>query len=152
MQFTCVELSERLGVTKVVANGLVRHLLAVNKARIVDGIKNVDKNGTPISGRPTLVYEVDGNSVSLDFSVTAPVSYKEGTRPRHTEAEEEAAVEVAVPTADAMADAVVAVPTADAMADAMATPVEETEAEAAVRRLSEIQNQICSINTIEIKI
>lgn len=123
MQFTCVELSERLGVTKVVANGLVRHLLAVNKARIVDGIKNVDKNGTPISGRPTLVYEVDGNSVSLDFSVKAPVSYKEGTRPRHTEAEVEAEVE--------------AVPTADAMADAVVTPVEETEAEAAVRRLSE---------------
>jgi len=122
MKFTCVDLSERLGVTKVVANGLVRHLLAVGKARIVDGIKNVDKNGTPISGRPTLVYEVDGNSVSLDFSVNAPVSYKEGTRPRHTEAEAEveAAVEVAVPTADAMADA-----------------VEETEAEAAVRRLSE---------------
>ena len=122
MQFTCVDLSERLGVTKVVANGLVRHLLAVGKARVVDGIKNTDKNGTPISGRPTLVYEVDGEGVSLDFSVKSPVSYKEGTRPRHTEAEVEAAVEVAVPTADA---------------DAVATPVEETEAEAAVRRLSE---------------
>jgi len=134
MQFTCVDLSERLGVTKVVANGLVRHLLAVGKARVVDGIKNVDENGTPISGRPTLVYEVDGNSVSLDFSVNAPVSYKEGTRPRHTEAAESDVVAEAVETPVEETEATVDM-TADA--EAVETPVEETEAEAAVRRLSE---------------
>lgn len=81
MKFTTDQLSDRLGVTKVIANGLLRHLVAKGKAKVVEKLKNKTADGQEISGRPTLVYEVP-KKVTIDFSEVCPASYSVGTRPR----------------------------------------------------------------------
>jgi predicted ArsR family transcriptional regulator len=64
------EIADRLGVSYVVAAGLVKHLVAAGKATLVEKVK-ADSG----LGKPTRVYEIT-DSASLDFSckTVAPVA------------------------------------------------------------------------------
>lgn len=63
------EVADRLGVSYVVAAGLVKHLVSAGKATLADKVKA--ESGL---GKPTRIYEIS-DSVSLDFTAkaTAPV-------------------------------------------------------------------------------
>jgi predicted ArsR family transcriptional regulator len=64
------EIADRLGVSYVVAAGLVKHLVAAGKATLVEKVK-ADSG----LGKPTRVYVITDSS-SLDFSckTVAPVA------------------------------------------------------------------------------
>lgn len=59
------QIADRLGVSYVVAAGLVKHLVASGKATVAEKVKAASG-----LGKPTKVYEV-ADSVSLDFGTTA---------------------------------------------------------------------------------
>ena len=63
------EVADRLGVSYVVAAGLVKHLVSAGKATLADKVKA--ESGL---GKPTRIYEIS-DSVGLDFTAkaTAPV-------------------------------------------------------------------------------
>jgi predicted ArsR family transcriptional regulator len=64
------QIADRLGVSYVVAAGLVKHLVAAGKATLVEKIKA--ESGL---GKPTRVYELS-DSTTLDFTAVtvAPVA------------------------------------------------------------------------------
>lgn len=61
MKLTAKEAAERLGVSYVIAAGILSHLEDVGKAKIVE--KKFHSSG---KGKPTRVYEVDQHTV-IDF-------------------------------------------------------------------------------------
>lgn len=63
---SCKQVADRLGVSYVVAAGLVAYLVKVGKATVAE--KVFHESG---KGKPTRVYEIEDN-VTLDLSV-APV-------------------------------------------------------------------------------
>ena len=63
------ELSARLDVSYVVAAGLLKYLVANNKAKLVDKVVTAE-NGL---GKPIRIYEME-DSVRLDLSKSAEVS------------------------------------------------------------------------------
>lgn len=69
------EVADRLGVSYVVAAGLVKHLVSAGKATLADKVKA--ESGL---GKPTRIYEIS-DSVSLDFTAkaAAPVVVVEDT-------------------------------------------------------------------------
>jgi len=72
MRLTAKDVSDRLGMSYVVASGLLTHLKNAGRATVVEK-RIVGK------GRPTLVYEVDQHTI-FDFgNVTVPVATEEVT-------------------------------------------------------------------------
>lgn len=61
------EVADRLGISYVVAAGLVKHLVSTGKATLAEKVKA--ESGL---GKPTRVYEI-ADSVGLDFTAKAPV-------------------------------------------------------------------------------
>ena len=68
VRLTAKEAAERLGVSYVIAAGIMTHLEDMGKAKVVE--KKFHASG---KGKPTRVYEVE-DSVSLDFSETVAVA------------------------------------------------------------------------------
>jgi hypothetical protein len=68
VRVTTKETADRLGISYVVAAGLIAHLESVGKAVVVDKIRH--ESG---KGKPTRVYLIDSD-VSLDFNKVAPVA------------------------------------------------------------------------------
>lgn len=68
------QVAERLGVSYVVAAGLVKHLVATGQASLVEKRKNEKTEKNPAGlGKPTRIYEF-GDALTLDLSVsTTPV-------------------------------------------------------------------------------
>lgn len=62
IRLNTAEVAKNLGVSYVVAAGLVKHLVDSGKAALVDKVKH--ESG---KGKPTRVYEV-ADSVALDFT------------------------------------------------------------------------------------
>lgn len=61
MRLTAKEAAERLGISYVVASGLMTHLEEMGKAKVVE--KKFHESG---KGKPTRIYEVDQHTV-IDF-------------------------------------------------------------------------------------
>lgn len=61
-KLNCKQVADRLGVSYVVASGLVAHLVKAGKATVVE--KVFHESG---KGKPTRVYEIEDN-VTLDLS------------------------------------------------------------------------------------
>lgn len=61
MRLNTEDFAKKVGVSYVVAAGLLKHLVSVGKAVLVDKVKH--KSG---KGKPTSVYEL-GDSVTLDL-------------------------------------------------------------------------------------
>lgn len=70
-KLNCKQVAERLGVSYVVAAGLVAHLVKVGKATIAE--KVFHESG---KGKPTRVYEIEDN-VTLDLSAVPAVEVVE---------------------------------------------------------------------------
>ena len=70
------QVADRLGVSYVVAAGLVKHLVATGQATLVEKRKNEKTEKNPAGlGKPTRIYEfADSLSLSLDASTVAPVA------------------------------------------------------------------------------
>lgn len=70
MRLTAKEAADRLGVSYVVAAGIMSHLEEVGKAKVVE--KKFHASG---KGKPTRVYEVDAHTV-IDFGVDKVVDVR----------------------------------------------------------------------------
>ena len=66
MRLTAKEAADRLGVSYVIAAGIMSHLEDVGKAKVVE--KKFHASG---KGKPTRVYEVEQQTV-IDFGAEAP--------------------------------------------------------------------------------
>jgi predicted ArsR family transcriptional regulator len=83
----CKQVAERLGVSYVVAAGLVKHLVATGKATIVE--KVFHESG---KGKPVRFYEIeDGVSLDLSGSTLAVTEAVEAVAETVTEGAAEAA-------------------------------------------------------------
>lgn len=68
------QVAERLGVSYVVAAGLVKHLVATGQATLVEKRKSEKTEKNPAGlGKPTSIYEV-ADSVSLDLTSVPAVA------------------------------------------------------------------------------
>lgn len=94
MRLTAKEAADRLGVSYVIAAGIMSHLEDVGKAKVVE--KKFHASG---KGKPTRIYEVDQHTV-IDFG--ADVAKPEVVTETTTEVE---TVAVPVETADHVAAA-----------------------------------------------
>lgn len=94
MKLTALEVADRLGISYVVASGLMSYLEDAGTVKVVE--KKFHSSGR---GKPTRIYEVD-DTVAIDFRATTDVAVAVPAEPVVVEAVEPVVVEAVEPVVD----------------------------------------------------